>query len=85
MAELLFNLFIVIIAMGTGGAMALFFLNINRNRGVFKFWNPPKDVCPNCGLPFSDWFFWPGIGDYCWPCYNKTGEIFTKEQCNGND
>jgi len=37
-------------------------------------------TCPNCGLPFSDWFWWPGKGNYCWPCYNKTGKLFVKKE-----
>lgn len=32
---------------------------------------------PRCGLHFSEWFFWPGIGDYCWPCYRDTGVVYS--------
>jgi len=40
----------------------------------------PNSKCPYCGLPFSDWFFWPPHGNYCWPCYKKTGQIITKPE-----
>ena len=38
----------------------------------------PSETCPRCGRPFSDWFFWPGIGNYCWPCYHWNGIIIAK-------
>lgn len=38
-----------------------------------------KNRCPQCDLPFSDWFWWPGKGDYCWPCYKATGKIFVRK------
>ncbi len=41
---------------------------------------PTRPECPNCGLPFSDWFWWPGKGNYCWPCYKKHGYIITAKE-----
>ena len=26
--------------------------------------------CPRCRRPFSRWFFWPGKGLFCWPCWD---------------
>lgn len=40
---------------------------------------PKCDYCPKCGERFSEWFFWPGRGDYCYPCYEKTGVIYVRE------
>lgn len=38
-----------------------------------------SDVCPKCGLRFSDWFHWiPGLR-YCWPCYQSGG--FVEARC----
>ncbi len=34
--------------------------------------------CPQCGLRFNDWFFWPGKGNYCWPCYHNTGQVYVR-------
>lgn len=39
----------------------------------------PKAKCPNCELPFSDWFWWPGKGNYCWPCYKNHGYIIFRK------
>jgi len=30
------------------------------------------DKCPECHLPFSDWFVWNGYR-YCYPCWAMTG------------
>lgn len=38
----------------------------------------PETHCPNCGLRFNEWFFWPGEGDYCFPCYYQTGYIYVR-------
>ena len=35
--------------------------------------------CPRCGRRFSEWFFWPSVGDYWWPCYDATGKIFARK------
>ncbi len=34
----------------------------------------------NVVLRFNDWFFWPGVGNYCWPCYHATGKIYTRRE-----
>lgn len=34
-------------------------------------------VCPCCSRPFSDWFWWPGKGLYCWPCRKTYDVIIT--------
>lgn len=49
----------------------------------FMFWTLKAEVkepakCPNCGLPFSDWFWWPLKGNYCWPCFNRTGKFYVR-------
>jgi hypothetical protein len=37
---------------------------------------PKRPKCPECGIPFSDWFTWTDNGwSYCWPCYRKTGRV----------
>lgn len=25
-------------------------------------------TCPDCALRYSEWYYWPGIGEYCFPC-----------------
>lgn len=39
----------------------------------------PDTHCPRCGRKFSEWFFWPGKGDYCWPCYHETEQIVVRQ------
>lgn len=38
-----------------------------------------RETCLRCNVRFNDWFFWPGHGNYCWPCYRKTGLIITPD------
>lgn len=45
-----------------------------------------KEKCPKCKRKFSDWFFWPGMGNYCFPCYIESDRkllIIAKEIKNG--
>lgn len=39
-----------------------------------------SNCCPECNRRFSDWFFWPGKGNYCWPCYRKTRRIIVRKE-----
>jgi len=34
-----------------------------------------KLCCPNCHIPFSDWFLWGRFGRYCYPCQHKMGSL----------
>jgi len=50
------------------------------------YWLRPKvwpNKCPKCLTQFSEWFYWPGRGCYCWPCYIETGRIITRKQAKG--
>ena len=52
-------------------ALNIFFADLAKNKG--------KDICPNCNIPFNEWFYWPGLGDYCYPCYTATGVIYCRD------
>jgi hypothetical protein len=30
-----------------------------------------REKCPECGIPFSDWFVWDCFS-YCFPCFERT-------------
>jgi hypothetical protein len=57
----------------------------HKKQAATQFASPPTshnhlEHCPQCGLHFNDWFFWPGIGNYCWPCYHKSGKIYARKE-----
>lgn len=60
------------------GYVALILILCKSERKRDRIYN--KSVCPECGLPYSDWFVWDGER-YCYPCWAKTGEVL-KERCN---
>ncbi len=55
---------------------------IHRNRRAFfadMDTRTPGETCPYCGLRFSSWFWWPGKGLYCWPCYKFLGATVVRK------
>ena len=41
-------------------------------------WHIGTNFCPKCHMHFSEWFWWPEIGDYCLPCFQDYEELYAR-------